>query len=165
MPSLRPEHLDDGTFGAWVLKCSPAVYDARGDIYAGRMNNIWTINGRMKSRRDLMEPGERAFFWISAGSREYPRGFWGDGRLTGPVAEIVPNDLSRTGWAQGARERQTHAVRVEITFFARGVLAAQLKADPVLRAIEVLAAPQVTPSWLTTAQVAALDRLCAAVRT
>ena len=165
MPSLRPEYLDDGTFGAWVLKCSPAVFDARGAISAGRMDDIWTINGRMKSRRDLMEPGERAFFWMSAGSREYPRGFWGDGQLKGPAMKITPSQLSRKGWAKGARERQTHAVRVEITFFADGVLAGRLKADPTLRAIEVLAAPQVTPSWLTTAQVAALDRLCAAVRT
>ena len=165
MPSLRPEYLDDGTFGAWVLKCSPAVFDARGAISAGRMDGIWTINGRMTSRCDLMKPGERAFFWMSTGCAEYLRGFWGDGQLKGLVKEIVPSDLSRKGWAKGARERQTHAVPVEITFFADGVLAAQLKADPVLRDIEVLAAPQVTPSWLTTTQVAALDRLCAAVRT
>lgn len=163
MAALRPEHFDDGTFGAWVLKCDPAVYNVSPEIHAGYMDGMWTVNERMTSRLALMGADQPAFFWMSTGSDEFSRGFWGAGWLEGTVEKIAPSEIDPTRWDPDALKRQTRWVAVSVDFFPVGILADRLKVDPVLRQAEVLAAPQVTPSWLTVAEVAALEELGAAV--
>lgn len=146
-----------GQFGAWVLTCNPRVFDPRTMIESEYTEGAWTVNPRAASRTSLMEPGQRVLMWLSNGSEEFGRGVWGAGTLTAPVATQT-FDYSQ-GWMVDREREQEMFVEFEMDMFQEPVGAHQLLEDGMLAEIEPLRAPQVTPAFLTLAELERLNEL------
>ena len=129
------------TLGAWVIKCNPHATPIEPMRVAGRAKPHWCVADNYRSR--LMRPEQRALFWVSAHPR---RGIWGVGRFLGePTVE----------------DGRLH-VPVNIPLLAEPLTAADLQSIADLRAMEVFRSPQQSnPSWVSTAELALIDRLLA----
>ncbi|WNG87547.1 hypothetical protein C6A87_028105 [Mycobacterium sp. ITM-2016-00317] len=127
------------TLGAWLIKCNPHTTGVDPMVAAGRAKPHWCVADNYRSQ--LIRPGHRVLFWVSAHPR---RGIWGAGRITGRPAD------------DGGRLH----VPVDIPLFAEPVTAAQLSAVAGLGSMEVFRSPQqANPSWVSKAELALLDTL------
>ena len=127
------------SLGAWVIKCNPRLTDVEPMRAAGETKPSWCIADNYRSQ--LIRPGQRVLFWVSAHPR---RGFWGAGRVTGDVT---------------MEDGQLH-VPVHIPLFAEPLTVAELRAEAGLQSMEVLRSPQQSnPSWVSVAELALVDRL------
>ncbi|WP_236865308.1 DUF4011 domain-containing protein [Brevibacterium daeguense] len=151
------EAFASGHFGAWVLTCNPSVFDPRDLVETDYSEGGWTVNPRATSRTALMEPGQRVLMWMTNGSDEFPRGFWGAGSLTSSVFADAA-DYSQ-GWLVERDREQEMFIEFEMDMFREPVRAEQLVADELLAGIEPLQAPQVTPAFLTLAELEHLNQL------
>jgi hypothetical protein len=125
--------------GAWVIKCNPGKTDVAPFRAAGVTKPTWCVADNYRSQ--LIRPGHRVLFWVSAHPR---RGLWGAGRITGDVS---------------VQDGQLH-VPVCIPLFAEPVTAAELSAVPGLRSMEVFRSPQqANPSWVSAAELALIEPL------
>ncbi|OPX07512.1 EVE domain-containing protein [Mycobacterium sp. AT1] len=128
------------TLGAWVIKCNPHRTDVEPMRAAGETKPSWCVADNYRSQ--LIRPGQRVLFWVSAHPR---RGFWGAGRITGDVT---------------MEDGQLH-VPVHIPLFTEPLSAADLRAAG-LQSTEVLRSPQQSnPSWVNLAELALIERLLA----
>lgn len=128
------------TLGAWVIKCNPHRTDVEPMRAAGETKPSWCVADNYRSQ--LIRPGQRVLFWVSAHPR---RGFWGAGRITGDVT---------------MEHGQLH-VPVHIPLLAVPLTAADLRAAG-LQSMEVLRSPQQSnPSWVNLAELALIERLLA----
>ena len=128
------------TLGAWVIKCNPHRTDVDPMRAAGETKPSWCVADNYRSQ--LIRPGQRALFWVSAHPR---RGFWGAGRITGAVT---------------MEDGQLH-VPVHIPLFAEPLTAAELRTSG-LDSLEVLRSPQQSnPSWVSVPELALVERLLA----
>ncbi|TQR85222.1 EVE domain-containing protein [Mycobacterium hodleri] len=126
------------TLGAWVIKCNPHRTDIAPMRAAGETKPSWCVADNYRSQ--LIRPGQRVLFWVSAHPR---RGFWGAGRITGDVT---------------MEDGQLH-VPVRIPLFTEPLTAADLRAAG-LQSMEVLRSPQQSnPSWVNMAELALIERL------
>lgn len=157
--SARSPHeaFATGQFGAWVLTCNPRVFNPRNMIESEYTETAWTVNQRAASRTSLMEPGQRVLLWVTSGSDEFSRGVWGAGTLTAPVATNTFNYSE--GWVVDREREQEMFVELEMDLFRDPVEADQLLEDDLLAGIEPLRAPQVTPGFLTLAELERLNEL------
>jgi hypothetical protein len=129
------------SLGAWVIKCNPRLTDVEPMRAAGETKPSWCIADNYRSQ--LIRPGQRVLFWVSAHPR---RGFWGAGRVTGDVT---------------MEDGQLH-VPVHIPLFAEPLTVAELRAETGLQSMEVLRSPQQSnPSWVSVAELALVERLLA----
>ena len=129
------------SLGAWVIKCNPHRTDVEPMRAAGETKPSWCIADNYRSQ--LIRPGQRVLFWVSAHPR---RGFWGAGRVTGDVT---------------LEDGQLH-VPVHIPLFTEPLTVAELRAETGLQSMEVLRSPQQSnPSWVSVAELALVDRLLA----
>lgn len=125
--------------GAWVIKCNPRWTAVDPMCAAGEAKPYWCVADNYRSQ--LIRPGQRVLFWVSAHPR---RGFWGAGRVTGNLT---------------AGDGQLH-VPVRIPLFAEPLTAAELLSIPGLRSMEVFRSPQqANPSWVSTPELALLEPL------
>ena len=130
------------TLGAWVIKCNPHRTDVEPMRAAGEAKPSWCVADNYRSQ--LIRPGQRVLFWVSAHPR---RGFWGAGRVTGDVT---------------MEDGQLH-VPVRIPLFAEPLTAAELQTSAGLHSLEVFQSPQQSnPSWVSLAEFALIERLLAA---
>ena len=129
------------SLGAWVIKCNPHRTDVEPMRAAGETKPSWCVANNYRSQ--LIRPGQRVLFWVSAHPR---RGFWGAGRITGDVT---------------MEDGQLH-VPVHIPLFAEPLTAAELRVAG-LQSMEVLRSPQQSnPSWVSVPELALVERLLAA---
>ena len=129
------------SLGAWVIKCNPRLTDVEPMRAAGETKPSWCVADNYRSQ--LIRPGQRVLFWVSAHPR---RGFWGAGRITGDVT---------------MEDGQLH-VPVHIPLFAEPLTVAELRTSAELHSLEVLRSPQQSnPSWVSVAELALVDRLLA----
>ena len=129
------------SLGAWVIKCNPHRTDVEPMRAAGETKPSWCVADNYRSQ--LIRPGQRVLFWVSAHPR---RGFWGAGRITGDVT---------------MGDGQLH-VPVHIPLFAEPLTAAELRVAG-LQSMEVLRSPQQSnPSWVSVPELALVERLLAA---
>lgn len=127
------------TLGAWVIKCNPRVTPMDPMCAAGAAKPSWCVADNYRTQ--LMQPGQRVVFWVSAHPR---RGVWGLGRIVGPVSDD---------------DGQLH-VPVHIPLLAEPLTAATLAAVEGLQSMEVFRSPQqANPSWVTKAELALIDSL------
>jgi predicted RNA-binding protein with PUA-like domain len=127
------------TLGAWVIKCNPSRTDVEPMRAAGETKPSWCVADNYRSR--LIRPGQKVLFWVSAHPR---RGFWGVGEVTGDVT---------------LDDGQLH-VPVHIPLFDEPLTAAELNSIAGLDSMEVFRSPQqANPSWVTTAELALIERL------
>ena len=128
------------TLGAWVIKCNPRRTDVEPMRAAGATKPSWCVADNYRSQ--LIRPGQRVLFWVSAHPR---RGLWGAGRITGDVT---------------VEDGQLH-VPVDVPLFAEPLTAADLRSAG-LQSMEVLRSPQQSnPSWVNVAELALIERLLA----
>ena len=128
------------SLGAWVIKCNPHRTDVEPMRAAGETKPSWCVADNYRSQ--LIRPGQRVLFWVSAHPR---RGFWGAGRITGDVT---------------MEDGQLH-VPVHIPLFAEPPTAAELRTSG-LDSLEVLRSPQQSnPSWVSVPELALVERLLA----
>jgi hypothetical protein len=127
------------TLGAWVIKCNPAATPLEPMRVAGTAKPSWCVAANY--RFQLMRPGQRVLFWVSAHPR---RGIWGVGTVVGPVF----------------REHGRLHVPVDIPLLAEPLIAAELAAVPGLQSMEVFRSPQqANPSWVSTRELALIEPL------
>lgn len=125
--------------GAWVIKCNPQKTPLAPMVAAGEAKRSWCVADNYRS--GLMQPGQRALFWVSAHRH---RGFWGAGIITGVAT----------------REDGRLHVPVEIPLFGAPLTAAELSTVPELATLELFRSPQqANPSWVSKREVRILDRL------
>ncbi|KQY06712.1 hypothetical protein ASD37_11085 [Mycobacterium sp. Root135] len=130
------------TLGAWVIKCNPHRTDVGPMRAAGETKPSWCVADNYRSQ--LIRPGQRVLFWVSAHPR---RGFWGAGRVTGDVT---------------MEDGQLH-LPVHIPLFTEPLTAAELQTAAGLHSLEVFRSPQQSnPSWVSLAEFALIGRLLAA---
>ena len=117
------------SLGAWVIKCNPHRTDVEPMRAAGETKSSWCVADNYRSQ--LIRPGQRVLFWVSAHPR---RGFWGAGRITGDVT---------------MEDGQLH-VPVHIPLFADPLTVAELRTAAGLHSLEVFSSPQQSnPSWVS----------------
>ncbi|HEX8632383.1 MAG TPA: hypothetical protein VF755_29850 [Catenuloplanes sp.] len=155
--------------GAWLVKCNADFSDVAEWAVTGHRVERWCV--RPGYRTELMALGQRVVFWVGGSRSRLVHGVWGVGYLAGaarsepiPVgaAGPVPTGPDRLP-AGGGDRRSAAAVRWYVPL-ELGVLPPDervrredLRADPRLADLEVFRQPQAAnPSYLTTAQVAAL---------
>ncbi|ADU01719.1 EVE domain-containing protein [Mycolicibacterium gilvum] len=127
------------TLGAWVIKCNPGRTPVDAMRRSGRADARWCVAANYRSQ--LMRPGQRVLFWVSA---HRLRGFWGAGRITGSPS-TVDGRLS---------------VAVRIPLFAEPLTAVEVSRCSALRSLEVFRSPQQSnPSWVSTDEWAVLEPL------
>lgn len=127
------------TLGAWVIKCNPHRTDVEPMQATGEAKPSWCVADNYRSQ--LIRPGQRVLFWVSAHPR---RGFWGAGLITGDVT---------------MEDGQLH-VPVHIPLFTEPLTAAELQTSAGLRSLEVFRSPQQSnPSWVSAAELALVERL------
>ncbi|KUI33569.1 hypothetical protein AU195_00540 [Mycobacterium sp. IS-1496] len=137
MPTKRSVTLE--ALGAWVIKCNPHKTPLDAMRTAGETTPHWCVADNYRSQ--LIRPGQRALFWVSAHPQ---RGFWGAGHVTGEPT---------TG------DGRLH-LPVHIPLFATPVTATELLAIPGLQSMEVFRSPQQSnPSWVSRAELRLLDPL------
>ncbi len=95
---------------------------------------------RPSYRTELVRPGDRVLLWVSGAQRDLPAGIHASGRVTGPVVgDLLP---------------------VRLAALAHPVTRSELRGHPDLASLEVLRMPAGSnPSWVTRAQLAALEEL------
>jgi hypothetical protein len=133
--------LDD--LGAWLLKGNADRVDLVGRFERDRRIGSWCVRPGYRAR--LMDAGQPVVFWASGSRGRLPYGVWGSGTLTGP--------------AEPAPDGGPWQVPLDLTVAdpALWVPRERLRADPRLRAAEVLRQPAAAnPSYLTVAQFEAL---------
>lgn len=126
------------TLGAWVIKCNPRLTDVEPMRAAGAAKPSWCVADNYRTR--LIRPGQKVLFWVSAHPR---RGFWGAGEVTGDVT---------------LDDGRLH-VPVHVPLFDEPLTAAELTSAG-LDSLEVFRSPQqANPSWVSTAELALVERL------
>ena len=151
-PAERPE-VPEETFGAWVLKLSPYVYDSNLVFAASdRLVRRWSVEEGDRSA--TMQYGQPAFLWVGDGDPLREPGIWGLGWVVGPCVSGTPD----AGWFDyGAASRATLFAVVEITLIDTPVSRSVFLDDPRLSGAEVIREPvSGNPSLLTPAEAAAL---------
>lgn len=157
--------ITDESFGAWVIKCHPDVWDVMTFLELGHDHiDSWSI--RKSYRTDLMKPGQPVVFWVS-GPRDGDvvfRGVWGIGTLT-THAEDFPGMSAREAkaslWRDAFRATEPGwGVGTDITLMDDPIPAAVVQDESVLRNCEIFRAPQMSnPAFLTRAEFKALRKL------
>lgn len=167
MSDVAAPAITDETFGAWLLKCNPDVWDVVG--FMGDGNDLiddWTVLDNYRSAR--MKAGDPVVFWISGPARGGPLepGVWGVGYLTGTLEVVAEfdeeEDQEHTDyWLDlEAKARARFFVPCAIPLFDLPIARTDLKAHRVLADVEVIRQPEMgNPSWLTKGQWAALQDL------
>ena len=138
---VRAENL-----GAWLLKGNADRVDLAGRFERDPRVASWCVQPGYRTR--LMLAGQRVVFWASGSRGRLAYGVWGSGVVTGPA---VPH----------AGDGRWH-VPLDLTIDPpeRWMSRVALRADPRLAGAEVFRQPQAAnPSFLTVAEVAALDEL------
>jgi hypothetical protein len=127
------------TLGAWVIKCNPRVTSVEPFLATGEAKRSWCVADNYRSQ--LIRPGHRVLFWVSAHPR---RGIWGAGRVTGDVSG-EPGELR---------------MAVSIRLLASPLTAVELSTLPGLGSMEVFRSPQqANPSWVSAAELAIIEPL------
>lgn len=165
--------------GAWLLKCNPNVWDLGRFIDDGG-DEIWSWSVADNYRTELMEPGDRAVFWVSGSlTGRLARGIWAIGYLTSSArAAVDVDDLDEADdivqpagtdeeaepgadddyWLdddQAARVRFN--VEAHLPLLHDPIKASELLQVPGVRSLEVIVQPQGSnPSFIDTQQLAAL---------
>lgn len=134
-----PRAVTPETLGAWVIKCNPRMTPLEPMLAAHEAKPTWCVADNYRTQ--LMLPGQRVLFWVSAHPR---RGIWGAGLVTGDVV-VLDDGLH---------------VPVCIPLFDEPVTAAQLSEVPGLRSMETFRSPQqANPSWVSVAELRLIDAL------
>jgi hypothetical protein len=135
----QPRSVTAETIGAWVIKCNPHKTPLDAMLAAGMAKSTWCIADNYRSQ--LIRPGDRVLFWVSAHRR---RGIWGAGRTTSGAFED---------------DGRLH-VAVDVALFAAPLTAADLSTLAGLRSMEVFRSPQqANPSWVNVTELALLEPL------
>jgi predicted RNA-binding protein with PUA-like domain len=146
------------SLGAWLLKCNPELWDLSGFIRSGEGRiTSWAVQRNYRS--DLMAQADRVLFWVSGSGRSgLARGIWGAGHVVAPAEDWT--DADRGYWIRDQPRRAVRGrVQVDIALFDEPVTVADLRARGITD-LEVQKIPQgANPSWLTVAQLAAVDEL------
>ncbi|MFI5913604.1 hypothetical protein [Dactylosporangium sp. NPDC051541] len=133
--------------GAWLVKGNADQTDLAGRFARDPSIRSWCV--QPSYRTALMRAGQPVVFWASGSRAGLPYGVWGVGRLDGEPQRDEPGGglwvpLDLEVWPPDRRLRR------EV-----------LRADGRLADLEVLRQPQGSnPSYLTTAQFAALREYC-----
>ena len=154
--------VDDESFGAWVLKCNPAVFDLAEFLSLGHTQvGSWTV--KESYRTQIMRTGQPVVFWVS-GSRDGDpifRGVWGIGRLTSGAEYddgMFIEDAEKSPWRDLYRATQAGlGVEVDIALMEDPLPADEFESVPVLASSEVVRAPQLSnPAYLDKTEFDAL---------
>lgn len=173
--------INDGNFGAWLLKCNPEVWDIVGFMEDGEYwIHEWTVVDNYRSQ--MMTIGQPVVLWVSGptGQTSIAPGIWGIGHVTGPVRPVLATESSDddsddpvdievetssrdTGyWLDlKAAAKARYEVDVDIELLVDGIPREDLVGDVRFAGAEILSQPQMSnPSWLTDEQWAAVvDRI------
>lgn len=101
--------ITEDNLGAWVIKCDPHVHPHLRQILLGHEPHVvdrWCVADNYRSR--MMQPGDRAIFWVSADGGTMTRGIRGVGWVTGEahgevqlhlplLADVVSDEELRAG--------------------------------------------------------------------
>lgn len=157
------------TLGAWVLKCNPAVWDLAEFLAAGeRVIYDWTVQENRRS--EMIRHEQRVLLWVTgAADGSLPRGFWGSGWTTGPVAAIAevgaddePTDVDVVDyWLDlDVRDRMRFVAPLELTVWDTPLAEAQVVEVLGPERLEVIRARQMSnPSWISATDLALLEPL------
>lgn len=141
--------------GAWVIKCNPQYTDPSELLEHDGLDDYWSMTNSASYRLDEMKAGDRVVFYVGRGSSKVRGGFWGAGWVTeGNVRDSITDTGS---WADKDRAAsRTTWLGIEISFWDEPVTIEQARADEVLAGCEPIAKPQVSPAYLTAAELAEL---------
>lgn len=165
--------ITDETFGAWLVKCNPEVWDLQTYLADGHeyIDN-WSVQKNYRS--EMMQPGDPVVLWVTGTDRApLQPGVWGVGQVTAPVnveVDLDVDEVEETGdalatdpgyWLDlAARARARYFVGLDVPFLDEPVSRAEIRAVPALADAEVLRAPMMgNPNWLTRAEWEALQAL------
>jgi hypothetical protein len=162
--------VTEESFGAWVMKCNPQVWDPAGFIADGeKVIDYWTVVQNRRS--DMIRYGQRVLLWATGPAESpLPRGFWGSGWITGDVQGLVdaaedPDAVAGAAdidyWLDHeARDRMRFAAPMNLHVWERPITETALLEIPGLDQLEVIRMRQVAnPSWVSAEQLALLEPL------
>lgn len=152
--------VTESNLGAWLLRCNPKIWDLAGFIDDGETAiGNWSVVDNYRSR--MMSPGDRVVFWVTGQEKQFQRGIWGTGHVTGPTHDAIPRALDPGEidyWlSEAARMGVENYADVDIALFETGITDLELKAAGI-NDLEVQLQPQGSnPSWISTHQLARLE--------
>lgn len=142
-------------FGAWVITCNPEFSKPQELLARGGLDDYWSLTDSTSPRLDEMQEDDPVVFYVGRGSRTVDAGFWGAGMVTDGV--VTGLEAAPDPWADSERaQSRTTWLGVGVTFWEVPVTLEQAREDEVLAVSEPVAKPQVSPAYLTKAELDAL---------
>ena len=143
--------INNESFGAWLLKCNPDVFDLPRMLEAGLTPEEWSVQDNYRSHR--MKAGDPVILWMTGRRSNTPSGVWAVGHLKGPVdveVEIAEADEEGFWIDEDRRLRARFLAPVELEFLTEPITRAVVQATPGLAEMEVFTSPaNSNPNWLT----------------
>lgn len=167
MKESKKRAVTDQTFGAWLIKCDPKVWDFSQAMKDGLPSiDGWSVGSNYRS--EMMDDGDPVVFWVSGSSTRSPKaGVWGVGTLKGPRRwEPASKDSTGTLWIDVEKGNAagffvpTGIQLITSERFREKISRDSLRQHKVLGQMEVIRQPQMAnPSFLTKAEFTALERM------